>query len=122
MTIKCPVTPAGWRILVEPVKIKTHTDGGLELPQETIRAQEHLRYVGTVVAMGELCFKADNFKPHPNAKPVGFCAVGDMVAFGKFAGQEIITSVDGETKRYRLINDDEVLARIEDPSSIVIPF
>ncbi|RJQ53482.1 MAG: co-chaperone GroES [Actinobacteria bacterium] len=116
-----PVRAAGWRILVEPVEVKRETDGGIALPEEAIRAQEHLRYIGRVVDVGELAYAGDRFKPHPNATLKPWCKIGDTVAFGRYAGQEVIAHVCGEAKRYRLINDDEVLAVVNDPAAIVTP-
>lgn len=120
MTSEVPVVPAGWRILVEPVEIQRKTAGGIELPDEAIRAQEYLRYYGRVVAMGPLCYLHDRFKPHPNAAAAAWCSVGDLIVFDRHAGQEVVKKVrDGEYKRYRLLNDDNVLAVVNDESSIV---
>lgn len=121
MTNEVPVRPAGWRILVEPVKIKTHTDGGIELPAESIRAQEYLRYYGRVVAMGPLCYQNDRFKPHPNAACEVACKVGDMVVFDRHAGQEVVQKRGDDVVRYRVINDDNVLGIVVDESGIVTP-
>jgi co-chaperonin GroES (HSP10) len=119
---EAPVRPAGWRILVEPVEIKRETAGGIALPEESVQAQEYKRYSGEVVAMGHLCYRHDKFKPHPNADPIPWCKVGDVVAFDKHAGQEIVQKTDdGKEKRYRIINDDNVLAVVTDEASIVTP-
>lgn len=116
-----PVRPAGWRILVEPVEVQRQTAGGILLAEESVKAQEYLRYVGKVVDMGELAYMDPKFRPHPNAKATPWCKVGDFIAHGKYAGQEVIANVDGEQKRYRLLNDDEVLAVVKDPADIVTP-
>lgn len=116
-----PVRAIGWRILIEPVEVKRQSEGGILLAEESVKAQEFLRYIGKVIGMGELCYAGDKFKPHPNAAAKRWCEVGDFVAFGKYAGQEVIAKVDGEPKRYRLINDDEILAVVTDPAAIVTP-
>lgn len=117
-----PVRPVGWRILVEPVQIKRETAGGIVLAEEAVKAQEYLRYIGKVVDVGELAYCDDKFKPHPNASANRWCKVGDHIAFGRHAGQEVIVNGDGEQKRFRLLNDDEVLAVIDDPAAIVTPY
>lgn len=117
-----PVLPVGWRILIEPVEIKRQTDSGIALPEEVIKAQQHLRYIGKVVAMGPLCYAKDDFKVRPGDSPsYPFCKVGDWVAFGKYAGQEVIGKREGKATRYKLVNDDEVLAVVQDPDFIETP-
>lgn len=122
---EAPVRPAGWRILVEPVEIKRTTEGGIALPDEAVRAQEYQRYYGTVVAMGHLCYRNDKFRTHPDQRFEDiepWCKVGDLVAFDRHAGQEVVQKTgDGEYKRYRVINDDNVLAVVTDTASIVTP-
>lgn len=113
-----PVRAVGWRLLIEPVAVKKQSDGGIILAAESVKAQEYLRYVGKVVDAGGLAYQDSKFGGTP------WCAVGDHVAYAKYAGQEVIVNpdtADGEPKRYRLINDDEVLAVIPDPSAIMIP-
>lgn len=119
MTSKVPVRPVGWRILVEPVEIKRETAGGILLAEEAVKAQEFLRYIGKVVDMGHLAFSDDKFRHHPKEPAVRWCAPGQFVAFGKYAGQEVIVNVGDEQKRFRLLNDDEVLAVVDDPAAIV---
>lgn len=119
--IELPVRPVGWRILIEPVEIKRETASGIALPDEAVRAQEYLRYFGVVKAMGELCYKHNKFKPHPDAKPPVWCKVGDYVAFGRHAGQEVIVNEDGTVKKLKLVNDDEILAVVDDPTALVTP-
>jgi co-chaperonin GroES (HSP10) len=116
-----PVRPTGWRILVEPIEVQRQTAGGILLAEESVKAQEYLRYIGKVVEVGELSYRDPKFRPHPNAPHAPWCKVGDYIAHGKYAGQEVIANVEGQQKRYRLLNDDEVLAVIDDPAAIVTP-
>lgn len=116
-----PVRAAGWRILVEPVEVKRKSEGGIVFAEESVRAQEYLRYIGTVVDVGPLAYTGEKFRPHPNAPAHPWCKVGDVVAFGKYAGQEVVARQGEEQKRFRLINDDEVLAVVQNPAAIVTP-
>jgi len=113
--------PTGWRILIEPIKIEEKTTGGIVLPTAAVEAKEHLRYIGRVVAMGPLCYKHAKFMGGDSDR-VYWCAVGDMVAYGAYAGQEIkVRNKNGsEYVSLKLINDDEVLAVIPTPDSVLI--
>ena len=76
--------PVGWRILVDPVKPKSVSDGGIILSDESQQAELHLNYVGRVVDMGPLAYKHAKFEG-------GFdwCGIGDWIAYGQYAGQTI---------------------------------
>lgn len=113
--------PTGWRILIEPIKIEEKTTGGIMLPTAAVEAKEHLRYIGRVVAMGPLCYKHNKFRDG-DAAPANWCNVGDMVAYGAYAGQEIkVRNKQGnEYVSLKLINDDEVLSVIPTPQSVLI--
>lgn len=115
-----PVNASLWRILVDPIEIKTHTDGGFELPRQTIEAQEYLRYVGRVVDIGPLCFMKPDFVG-PDGAYVRPCEVGDWIVYGRHAGLEIFVQ-DGENiRRLRVINDDQVMTRVNDIDRVKIP-
>jgi chaperonin GroES len=113
--------PVGWRLLIEPIKVEEKTASGLVLPEQAIAAKEHLRYIGRVVAMGHLCYQHQKFVGADGAA-IKWCKVGDYVAHGAYAGQEIKVR-DKSGHRYvslKLLNDDEVLAVIPRPESVLI--
>ncbi len=90
--------PTGWRILVQPLEVKTKTAGGVILADETMEAAALTMMVGRVLVVGPLAFK-DEKMGEPWAK------VGDLVGFGKFAGTKFL---------YKgipliLMNDEDVL-------------
>lgn len=121
-----PIAAVGWRIVVKPVDPVTEVNG-IALPKEAIQAQEYLRYIGQVVDVGPLAYSDERFSPrgtelktleHPSVLTnQAWCKAGDWIAFGRHAGQEV-KSKDGI--RYRILNDDDVLA-IVDPDRIDIP-
>lgn len=113
--------PAGWRVLIEPVKIEAMTASGIALPTQAVEAKEHLRYIGKVVRMGHLCYQHPKFLGADKAA-VNWCQVGDFVAYGAYAGQEIkVRNKSGDgLVALKLINDDEVLAVIPNPTSVHI--
>lgn len=116
--------PTGYRILIEPIHIEEKTASGLVLPAQSIEAKEHLRAIGRVIAMGPLAYRHDKFKdPHGmDTLPSLWCKVGDWVVYNAYAGNEVRVrnrSGRGYTA-VRLINDDEVMATIGDPTSVLI--
>lgn len=76
--------PVGWRILVDPVSVKTISEGGILLSSETQMAERYQNYIGRVVALGPLCYKHAKFG---DGGP--WCKVGDWIAYGQHAGQTV---------------------------------
>ena len=105
--------PTGWRMLVLPFRMKEKTDGGVILGTETIDRQQVASQCGNVLAMGSDCYMdKDRFKDGP------WCKVGDWVVFARYAGSRI----EIEGGEVRLLNDDEVLATVQDPTDILHKF
>lgn len=105
--------PTGYRLLIKPVEIKTETASGIALPEQAQKAQEHLRYIGQVVSMGPEAYQHDKFQD-------AWCKVGDWVAHGQYSGQTLqVRNETGAQVKFKLINDDEVLA-VVDPQSMMI--
>ena len=105
--------PTGWRMLVLPFRMKEKTDGGILMGQETIDRQQVASQCGNVLAMGPDCY---NDPKRFNDGP--WCKVGDWVVFARYAGSRI----EIEGGEVRLLNDDEVLATVQDPTDILHKF
>jgi len=102
--------PTGWRMLILPYQGKKRTDGGVFIPDQ-VRDREQLATVcGFVLKQGPDCYK-DTAK-FPNG---AWCKEGEWVIFGRYAGSRF--KIEGG--EVRLLNDDEILARIADPSDII---
>jgi chaperonin GroES len=101
--------PTGWRMLLLPFKMKEKTKGGLILGQETLEKQQVASQCGLVLAMGPHCYDKEKFPEGP------WCKKGDWVVFARYAGSRI--QIDGG--EVRLLNDDEVLATIDNPEDIL---
>ena len=102
--------PTGWRLLVLPFRMNEKTKGGVLLGQETIERQQVGSQCGNVLAMGPDCYHdKDRFKEGP------WCKVGDWIIFARYAGSRI----EIEGGEVRLLNDDEVLATVQDPTDIL---
>ena len=108
-TTKLP-KPTGWRILVLPFRMKEKTDAGILIGTESIDRQQVASQCGSVLAMGDSCY-ADKER-YPNGP---WCKVGDWVVFARYAGSRI--EIDGG--EVRLLNEDEVLATVQDPTDIL---
>ena len=109
-TTKLPM-PTGWRMLVLPFRMNEKTKGGVLLGTETIDRQQVASQCGNVIAMGPDCYNdTKRFNDGP------WCKVGDWVVFARYAGSRI--EIDGG--EVRLLNDDEILATVQDLSLIHI--
>ena len=78
--------------------------------QETLEKQQVGSTCGLVLAQGPDCYKdKDRYPEGP------WCKTGDWVIFARYAGSRI--QIDGG--EVRLLNDDEVLATIDNPEDIL---
>ena len=100
--------PTGWRLLVLPFKMKEKTKGGIIMSDVNIERQQVASQCGLVVALGDQCYDKERYPEGP------WCKKGDWVVFARYAGSRI--QIDGG--EVRLLNDDEILATIENPEDI----
>lgn len=102
--------PTGWRMLILPYRGKETTDGGIHLPTQVLNDTQIQTVVGYVVKQGPLCYKdTDKFPDGP------WCAEKQWVIFARYAGSRFRIN-GGEC---RILNDDEILAVIDDPEDIL---
>tara|TARA_R110000765_G_scaffold238016_1_gene340691 strand:+ start:232 stop:627 length:396 start_codon:yes stop_codon:yes gene_type:complete len=116
-TAKLPI-PTGWRILIMPYIPPKVSKGGVEIPDEVHERERLAINVGLVMAVGPLAYKDRNKFGNQDDKNENWdpwCKEKDWVIFGKYAGSRF--KIDGG--ELRLLNDDEILAVIEDPSHLV---
>ena len=100
--------PTGWRLLILPFKMAPKTKGGIHLADETIERSQVASTCGLVLKKGPYCYDKNKFPEGP------WCKEGDWVIFARYAGSRIL--IDGG--EVRLLNDDEILATIENPEDI----
>lgn len=106
--------PVGWRILIEPLRVKEQTAGGIVLPEQVKKNEAYLRYIGRVVKMGPLCYKHAKFE---GAEP--WCKPGDWVVFAYHSGQPVMVKTEKAEVELKLVNDDEIRAVIKNPKAIL---
>ena len=103
-------TPTGWRIVILPYRGAEKTKGGIVLSDQTRQREQSATVCGYVLAVCPLAYADENkFPTGP------WCKKGDWIVFGRYAGARLPID-EGEI---RIINDDEVLALIQNPEDIV---
>lgn len=110
-TVKSRIpAPTGWRIAVLPYRGAEKTKGGIILAEETQKRTQLATVCGYVLKVGPLAYMDESKFPTG-----AWCAEGDWVIFGRYAGARI--AIDGG--EIRLLNDDEILGRVNDPEDVL---
>ena len=102
--------PTGWRMVVWPIVPKKKTDGGVWLPDSTVDKEKYASVCSKVLKMGSLCFR----DPDKFGDSDPWCKIGDYVITARYSGSRF--KIDGA--ELRIINDDEILAVVQDPNDI----
>lgn len=103
-------SPTGYRILVLPYSGPKKTKGGLYLADTTQETIQMTTVCAYVLKMGDLCYK--DKEKFPNGP---WCQKGDWVIFGRYAGSRF--KIEGG--EVRILNDDEIIAKINNPEDIL---
>jgi co-chaperonin GroES (HSP10) len=97
---KSGIAPCGHYILILPDEVKSKTDSGLILVQETVEQKERETTKGILVAVGPIGWAEFD-------DGAAWAQVGDHVCYGKYAGRAMV-GVD--EKKYVLANCEDILA------------
>ena len=109
-TLESLPTPTGYRILVLPFAGPKKTKGGLWLSDTTQETIQMTTVCGLVLKMGDLCYHdKEKFPKGP------WCKLNEWVIFSRYAGSRF--KIDGG--EVRVLNDDEVISTINDPTDIL---
>ena len=101
--------PKGWRLLCALVDAGDTYESGIVKSDQTVKIEEITSPVLFVVKLGPDAYK------DPEKFPDGaWCKEGDFVITRPYTGTRIM--IHG--KEFRLINDDQVEATVEDPRGI----
>jgi co-chaperonin GroES (HSP10) len=103
-------TPTGWRMLILPFAGMGVSKGGIIMTKDTVDRERLSTVCAYVVKMGSLCYQDAKFGDKP------WCQEKQWVLIGRYAGARFKLGDDAEC---RIINDDEVIATIHDPTDIV---
>ena len=102
--------PTGYRIVLFPLKLDSKTKSGIILTDETVAESQITTNIRKVLKVGPDAYKdKDKFPTGPWWK------TDDWVLITRYAGSRI--RIDGG--ELRIINDDEILAVIDDPRDIL---
>jgi co-chaperonin GroES (HSP10) len=101
--------PRGYRILCAVPHVEEEFDGGIIKADDTKRVEEQTTVVLFVVKLGDLCYKDEvRFPTGP------WCKEGDFVLTRPYTGTRVV--IHG--REFRIINDDNVEAVVQDPRGI----
>lgn len=110
--VEPPVSPAGYKVLVQLVRVPEKTRGGIILANETKDADQAVAVFAKVLAIGPAAFRnRSDGSPWPGAPWV---EVGQYVRVPRYGGDR--HKIDGIP--YALLSDEEVLAVVKDLSII----
>ena len=102
--------PTGYRITLFPLKLDSKTKSGIILTDDTVQESQLTKNICKVLKVGPDAYKdKDKFPTGP------WCKQDDWVLITRYAGSRI--RIDGG--ELRIINDDEILAVIDDPRDIL---
>ena len=82
------------------------------IADETVERSQVASTCGLILDMGPQCYDKERYPEGP------WCKKGDWIIFARYAGSRI--KIDGG--EIRLLNDDEVLATVENPEDIFHEF
>lgn len=102
--------PTGWRMVILPFRGRATTEGGIIIPGSVLDDTQIQTVVGYVLKQGPLCYKDE--KKFPEGP---WCKERQWVIFARYAGSRF--RIEGG--EVRIINDDEILATIDDPNDIL---
>jgi co-chaperonin GroES (HSP10) len=104
--VKMP-QPVGYKILITLPRIEDKIgESGIILADTTKKAEEVASCLGFVLKLGELAYRdQDKFPNGP------WCTEGQFVIMRNYSGTRFM--IDGQ--EFRLINDDQVEAVVDDP-------
>jgi co-chaperonin GroES (HSP10) len=101
--------PRGYRILCAVPHVEEEFDGGIIKADDTKRVEEQTTVVLFVIKLGDLCYKDEaRFPTGP------WCKEGDFVLTRPYTGTRVV--IHG--REFRIINDDNVEAVVDDPRGI----
>jgi len=101
--------PTGWRILLLPFRGAKKL-GSIHLPTQSIEREALATVCGYVLRVGPLAYKDES-----KFEGIPWCKEKDWVIFGRYAGSRF--KIEGG--EVRILNDDEIIATISDPTDIV---
>lgn len=105
--------PVGYQVLAIKPRIEETTKGGIALPEKTILREESGAVCALVIALGDLAYADERrFPTGP------WCKVGDFILTGAYRGSRFSI----EREEFILLNDDQILGIVIDPTGLTRAF
>jgi chaperonin GroES len=101
------VTPLDLRVIVRPDPVEEVTKGGIIIPVETAEREKYATVKGTLIAAGENAWEEAAARSPHFTRP----EPGERVMIAKYGGI-LFKGTDGAD--YRIMNDEDVIARLEE--------
>jgi len=102
--------PTGYRMLVLPHAGARKTKGGILLSDTTLETMQMTTVCAYVLKQGDLCYKdKEKFPSGP------WCKTNDWIIFGRYAGSRF--KIEGG--EVRILNDDEIIATVDNPEDVL---
>lgn len=98
----------GFCVLVAPAEAEERTLGGIILPDSVKDKDRIVEQRGRIIDVSPAAFDFADFGSSAPQR-------GDAIVFGKLAGV-LVDGLDG--RKYRLLNDKDVLAVIDEPAAL----
>lgn len=102
--------PVGHHMLVALPTIEKQTAMGLIIPDVVTERERAATVLGTVLAMGNTCYKDP--RRFPDGQP--WCKVGDTVMFSRYSGMRFKSKdvFTGDLVEYRMLTDDGIVGTV----------
>lgn len=101
------IIPMDLRVLVKPDTVEERSKGGIIIPEAAQEKEKYAQCKATVIAVGENAFEEAASRSPSFVKP----RAGTRILIAKYGGV-LLKGKDGE--EYRIMNDEDVIARLED--------
>lgn len=101
-----PIKVALWYVLIAPVKPKSMSDGGIEIPEEAKQAENYLVSIGEILDMGDFAYKSKTQSGLDLSTDSRKPSIGDFVLFQQYAGTRMVMR-DG--RQLLILTDTEII-------------
>jgi len=105
--------PTGHKLLVWVPPAKEKTTGGIILPDKERDLSQVTTPLAYVIAVGP-----DAYADHRRFPTGPFCQAGDWIIMPSMSGGRLKLQYGDADHEFRLINDDTVLAVVDDPTGL----
>lgn len=110
------IRPALFRVLLQIPRITAKTAAGIELIRDTTDATERVSVVGKILGIGPIAYQDPSRFGEGYAPEFG---VGDWVIYKQYGGSPVdVKNDNGDIVRLKIMNDDDILARVSGPDAI----